>query len=285
MSTPNAPQAPACYRHPHNVARIGCARCGRPICPYCMTAAAVGHQCPDCVREGRRSVRKVRTVFGGRVNDGRPLVTYTLMAVCVAVFVVQQVSPAINDAFALWPIGIFRDGQWYRMVTSAFMHYGPVHLLFNMWALYLVGPALESWLGRTRYGVLYGMSALGGAVLVYLLSPLNTATAGASGAIFGLFGATFVVGKRLNLDVRAVAVLIGINLVITFVLPAVSAQSISWQGHVGGLVAGSLIAAGYAYAKPAQQKLVHAAVPLALAALFVALCWWRTEQLVGVYLT
>lgn len=285
MTTPNAPQAPACYRHPSHLARIGCARCGRPICPDCMTAAAVGHQCPDCVRAGQRSVRQVRTVFGGRVGDGRPLVTYTLMAVCVLAFVVQQAAPAASSALSLWPPGIFVDGQWYRMVTSAFLHYGMVHLLFNMWALYIVGPALESWLGRLRYGVLYGMSALGGSVLVYLLSPLNTATAGASGAIFGLFGATFVVGRRLNLDVRAVAALIGINLVITFVLPAISSQAISWQGHVGGLVTGSLIAWAYAYAKPAHRTALHAGVPIALAVLFVVLCWWRTAELAALYLT
>src|SRR5258708_18763291 len=116
------------------------------------------------------------------------------------------------------------------------MHYGLTHLRFNMYALFIVGPPLEVWLGRPRFGALYALSALGGSVLVYLLSPLNAATAGASGAVFGLFGASFVVGKRLNLDVRWVIGLIAINLAFTFVIPLMGGQNISWQGHIGGLV-------------------------------------------------
>ena len=117
-----------------------------------------------------------------------------------------------------------------------------------MWALYVVGPPLETALGRLRFTALYFMSALGGSVLVYLLSSLGAQTAGASGAVFGLFGATFVVGKRLNLDVRWVIGLIALNLAFTFVIPLVSSQNISWQGHIGGLVTGAAIAAAYAYA-------------------------------------
>ena len=124
-------------------------------------------------------------------------------------------------------------------MTSAFLHYGLTHLLFNMWALYVVGPPLEIWLGRLRFCALYALSALGGSVLVYLLSDPAAATAGASGAVFGLFGASFVVGKRLNLDVRWVIGLIAINLAFTFVIPLISSQNISWQGHIGGLVTGA----------------------------------------------
>ncbi len=136
----------------------------------------------------------------------------------------------------------------YRLLTSAFMHYGVTHLLFNMYALFVIGPPLEKWLGRSRFIALYALSALGGSVLVYLLSPLNAATAGASGAVFGLFGASFVVGKRLNLDVRWVIGLIAINLAFTFVIPLMGGQQISWQGHIGGLVTGAAVAAAYAYA-------------------------------------
>lgn len=278
MSNPNPATPPACYRHPNHVARIGCARCGRPICPDCMTAAAVGHQCPDCVQAGRQSVRPVRTAFGGRAHDGKPVITYTLMAVCAVVFVLQQVIPELSRELAAWPPAIW-DGQWYRMVTSMFIHYGIVHLLFNMWALYVVGGPLEAWLGRLRYGVLYGMSGLGGSVLIYLAAPINSAAGGASGAVFGLFGATFILGKRLNLDVRPVAVLIVINLVLTFTFPG-----ISWQGHLGGLITGSLIAWAFAYVGRDNQKMVHVGVPLALAALFVVACWWRTDQLTAVLL-
>ena len=138
------------------------------------------------------------------------------------------------------------EGQLYRLLTSAFLHYGMTHLLFNMWALWVIGPPLEAALGRLRYGALYAMSALGGSVLVYLLSDLGAATAGASGAVFGLFGATFVIGKRLNLDVRWVIGLIALNLAFTFVIPLISSQNISWQGHIGGLVTGAGIAAAYA---------------------------------------
>ena len=124
--------------------------------------------------------------------------------------------------------------EYYRLLTSAFLHDGPTHILFNMWALYVIGPALERWLGRTRFVALYLLSALGGSVLVYLLTPINVPTLGASGAIFGLFGATLVLSRKLNFDMRWIVGLIVINLVITFVVP-----SISWQGHVGGLLTGA----------------------------------------------
>jgi membrane associated rhomboid family serine protease len=143
-----------------------------------------------------------------------------------------------------------------------------------------VGPPLEMWLGRLRFGALYALSGLGGSVLVYLLAPLNTATAGASGAVFGLFGATFVVARRLNLDFRWVVAIIAINLAFTFVVPAVSAQRISWQAHVGGLVTGGLVAAAFVYAPREGRNLIQAAVTVGVLAVFAALIWWRTGVLV-----
>ena len=131
------------------------------------------------------------------------------------------------------------DGEVYRLITSAFLHNGITHILFNMFALFVVGPPLEIWLGRLRFIALYLLSALGGSVVVYLFSPLNAATVGASGAVFGLFAATFVVGKKVNVDIRWVVIMIVINLVITFTVP-----SISWQGHLGGLVTGGVGRAG-----------------------------------------
>jgi membrane associated rhomboid family serine protease len=153
------------------------------------------------------------------------------------------------------------------------------HLLFNMWALYVVGPPLEASLGRLRFSALYVLSALGGSVLVYLLSSLGAATAGASGAIFGLFGATFVVGKRLNLDVGWVIGLIAINLAFTFVIPLISSQNISWQGHIGGLVTGALVAAAYAYPPRERRTLIQVSVTVAILVVFVLLIWWRTTEL------
>ncbi len=164
---------------------------------------------------------------------------------------------------------------------GSFLHYGATHLLLNMWALYIVGPPLEMWLGRLRFGALYALSGLGGSVLAYLLSPLNTATAGASGAVFGLFGATFVVGKRLALDVRWVVAVIVINLVFTFVIPAVSSQLISWQAHVGGLVTGGLVAAAYVYPPRTYRNPIQAAVTIIALAVFAALIFWRTADLLA----
>jgi membrane associated rhomboid family serine protease len=244
-----------------------------------MRAAAVGHQCVECVQAGARTVRQPRTRFGGRQRSATPVVTYALIGINVAVFIVQMASGSLEKQLALWPPAV-ADGQLYRLVTAAFLHYGATHLLLNMWALYVVGPPLEIWLGRLRFGALYALSGLGGSVLVYLLSPLNTATAGASGAIFGLFGATFVVAKRLTLDVRWVAAVIVVNLVFTFVVPAVSSQLISWQAHVGGLVTGGLVAAAYVYPPRERRNLIQAAVTIAVLVVFAALIWWRTGVLV-----
>jgi membrane associated rhomboid family serine protease len=243
-----------------------------------MRDAAVGHQCDECVREGAKTVRQPRTAFGGRDYGAKPVVTYTLIAVNVVMFVFQNVSPGLQSELVLYSPAV-AGGDLYRLLTSAFMHYGVTHLLFNMYALYVVGPPLEVWLGRLRFTALYALSALGGSVLVYLLSPLNAATAGASGAVFGLFGASFVVGKRLNLDVRWVIGLIVLNLAFTFVIPLLGGQNISWQGHIGGLVTGALVAAAYAYAARQRRTMIQVSATAALLVLFCLLIWWRTTDL------
>ena len=282
MSAPSAPESPAeaptCYRHPGRRTYVRCNRCERYICADCMRAAAVGHQCVECVQAGARTIRQPRTRFGGRQRSGTPVVTYALIGINVAAFIVQMASGSLEKQLTLWPPAV-ADGQFYRLVTSMFLHYGAAHLLLNMWALYVVGPPLEMWLGRLRFGALYALSGLGGSVLVYLLSPLNTATAGASGAIFGLFGATFVVGRRLTLDVRWVVAVIAINLAFTFVAPALSSQRISWQGHVGGLVTGALVAAAYVYPPKERRNLIQALVTVLVLAVFGVLIWWRTGVL------
>lgn len=239
-----------------------------------MRSAAVGHQCVDCVQAAASSIPPARTAAGGILRAGMPVVTYGLIAANVAVFILQVASPTLQYKLSLFPVAV-AGGQYYRLLTSAFMHYGLVHILFNMWALYVLGPPLEQHLGRLRFGTLYLLSALGGSVVVYLFSPLNAATAGASGAIFGLFGATLVAARRLNLDVRWLIGLIVINLVITFTLPG-----ISWQGHVGGLVTGALVAAVYVYAPRAQRTLVQAGFSIGLLALFFVLISWRTNEII-----
>ena len=275
MSTPQSPaEVPRCYRHPDRTTYVQCTRCHRYICPECMRDAAVGHQCEECVRAGARTVRQPQTQLGGRAGSTTPIVTYGLIALNVLVFVAQSASSSLERELTLSPRAVAADGDLYRLITSAFLHYGITHLLFNMWALYVVGPPLEMWLGRLRFGALYVLSALGGSVLVYLLAPLDSSTAGASGAVFGSFAATFVVAKKVNVDVRWVVVLIGINLVITFTVP-----SISWQGHLGGLITGGLVAVAYAYAPREHRNLVQAGATVGIVALFIALVWWRTSDL------
>lgn len=284
MTFPSAPQSPAeaptCYRHPGRRTYVRCTRCERYICADCMRDAAVGHQCVECVQAGARSIRQPRTRFGGRQRSATPVVAYTLIAINVLAFVLQMVSREVEKQLVLWSPAV-ADGQLYRLVTAAFLHYGATHLLLNMWALYVVGPPLEMWLGRLRFGALYALSGLGGSVLVYLLSPLNVATAGASGAIFGLFGATFMVAKRLNFDLRWVVAVIVVNLAFTFIIPAVSSQLISWQGHVGGLVTGGLVAAAYVYPPRERRNMIQAAATMIVLAVFVALVWWRTASLLA----
>ena len=239
-----------------------------------MRSAAVGQQCVDCVQAAAASVPPAHTAVGGLLREGAPLVTYALMAVNIAVYILQMASGTLQYKLSLFPVAV-AGGQYYRLLTSAFMHYGIVHILFNMYALYVLGPPLERHLGRLRFLTLYLLSALGGSVVVYLFSGLNAATAGASGAIFGLFGATLVAARKLRLDVRSLVVLIVINLVITFTVPG-----ISWQGHIGGLVTGALVAAAYLYAPRAQRTLVQAGFTVGLLALFYVLITWRTHQII-----
>ena len=166
-----------------------------------MRDAAVGHQCEECVRAGAKTVRQPRTAFGGRQVQTTPVVTYTLIAINMVMFVLQKASPNLQSELVLRSPAV-ADGELYRLLTSAFMHYGITHMLFNMYALYVVGPPLEVWLGRVRFSALYVLSALGGSVLVYLLSPLNAGPRVRRVRCSVCSARWFVVGKRLNMDVR-----------------------------------------------------------------------------------
>jgi membrane associated rhomboid family serine protease len=173
-------------------------------------------------------------------------------------------------------------GEPYRLLTSAFLHAPPnsglgvAHILFNMWALWMIGPQLEQVLGRARFLALYLLSALGGSVLLYLVDPSQPAV-GASGAIFGLFGAFFVVGRKLGAPTGGIVFLLVINLILTFAVPG-----ISWQGHLGGLITGSLLAVAYAYAPAARRRLVHGTAISAVLLVLLALVVVQTVQLTGV---
>ncbi len=273
MTLPSAPQQPTCYRHPDRATYVRCTGCNRYICGDCMRSGAVGQQCLDCLRAAGQPVRRSRTALGGPGGAAGPVLSYGLIAANVAAFIMQSLPAGLDRELVLWSPAV-ADGQFYRLVTSAFLHYGLLHLLLNMWALYVVGPGLEMTLGRLRFAALYGLSALGGSVAVFLFAPLNTATAGASGAVFGLFGATFVVGRRLRLDVGWVGAVILINLVFSFSVP-----HISWQGHVGGLVTGTLVTLAYVYAPAGRRDQVQIGVTVAVLAVLAALTWWRADEL------
>lgn len=232
------------------MAYVRCQRCRRPTCPTCQRPAAVGIQCVDCIKEGKKSVRQGTTIFGGAVTDGRPLVTQTLMAICAVLYVAQLAGPFVGVPVTEWLLFVPALGaeQPWRFLTSAFVHSdwlpsGLMHIGFNMYILWLLGPRLETLLGRARFLALYLVSALGGSVMVLLLSWSReswfTGTLGASGAVFGLFSALLVLQRRLRQDTRQITALIVINLVIGFVY----AGQISWQGHIGGLVTGAACAA------------------------------------------
>jgi membrane associated rhomboid family serine protease len=167
---------------------------------------------------------------------GTAVVTITLIAICVVVYLVQQANPAFTARYALIPFAV-EQGQYARLVTSAFLHASVLHLATNMITLYIVGAPLERVLRPVRYLIVYFLSALGGSLFSVWLSPEFSIGVGASGAIFGLFGALLVLRRQVGAEAGALAVLIGLNLVISFTLP-----NISWQAHIGGLITGTLVA-------------------------------------------
>ncbi|MFE3543396.1 rhomboid family intramembrane serine protease [Nocardia sp. NPDC059177] len=242
------PPVTTCVRHPDRPTGLACTRCGRPACPECLRPAAVGQHCVDCVRQGQRDVRPVRSVGGARAGGAVPYVTYGLIAVNVLVYVItaaQAGSPMDNyrgsALFREWVLvpRLVADGEWIRLLGSGFLHYGAIHLLVNMFALYVVGRDLEQVLGRVRFACVYVVSLLGGAAAVMALADSISATAGASGAVYGLFGAVTVTLIRLRQSPTPMLVVIGINVVISLSLPGISL----W-GHLGGLAAGTLSTLG-----------------------------------------
>lgn len=269
--TEQAPLAhPTCYRHPDRTTYVRCARCDRPICPDCMTPAAVGFQCPECVSAGARSVPGVRTPFGGKAID-KPYVSYGIAGLCALIYVWQW-AIGINPSAAEWgmqPAMIAAHDEYYRLITSAFLHGSILHILFNMYILIVLGPTLERVLGHARFLALYLLSALGGSVASYWFSPFNTVSVGASGAIFGLMGALVVAGRKLSYDISQVLALIAINVVIGFVV-----SGVDWRAHLGGLITGAGVAALMVYAPRHQRALLQwagaAAVFAVLAALVLA---------------
>ncbi len=251
-----AQTAATCTWHPDRVTALQCSRCGRPACPECLTPASVGFQCRQCVADGRATQRVARTVAGSRVDE-TPIVSYLLIAINVLVFAVtaiQAKSLLTMDGSAwfnggLLIPGVVAHGEWWRVVTSGFIHIGVIHLIMNMVSLWLIGPALERFVGRVRFLVIYLVSMLGGSVAVLALTSYAASAAGASGAIFGILGALAVAFRRHRLDMRQLIIVLVLNLWFSFQF-----AGISWQAHVGGLITGALIGAVMVY-PPARTRM------------------------------
>src|SRR5215212_4871963 len=231
-----------CYRHPGRETAVSCSNCGRPICPECMTTTSVGMRCPECAGQKTR----VRTVAAARGDE--PMVTYVLLGIIVLVQVGAMASGAsasgssfggselILDGAVSRPA--IADGEYWRLVTSGFLHAGFLHLAFNAFALYVLGTMLEPAIGRLRFATIYFVSLLAGSFGALLFEPRGL-TVGASGAIFGLMGAAFVVlrNRGINPMESGLGVWLGINLLFTFAVPGISIG-----GHLGGLIGGTLAA-------------------------------------------
>ena len=237
---------PTCYRHPDRETRLACSNCGRPVCVDCVRSASVGQRCLECAAPDQQQ-RVLDMDDVEQRSGGMPPVTMAVLALSVGLFVLPFVLPDVaariyglleqNNEFVA-------QGELWRLVTTAFLHSGPTHIFFNMYALYLFGPSLEREVGSAPFAAMYLAAAIAGGVAYYATAPLDSTAVGASGAIFGLFGAWLAASYRGRgtamgrASLRQMLVLLGINLVIGF-LPG---ARIAWQAHLGGLVAGIVIA-------------------------------------------
>ncbi|MEU3845111.1 rhomboid family intramembrane serine protease [Streptomyces sp. NPDC028635] len=296
-----------CYRHPKVESYVRCTRCERFICPDCMREAAVGHQCVECVKEGARSVRQARTVVGGRV-PATPVLTCVLIGLNVLAYLGELVRPGIVERFSMlgarlvgpdggyyvYDSGFPADyhaqgvvaGEWERLLTGSFLHlpptegaFGIAHIVMNMLALWQIGRVAEVLLGRVRYLALYLLSALGGSVLELLIADPATESVGASGAIFGLGAAYYVLARRMGGDLGQVNRFMGMLLLWMLI----SAGLTSWQGHLGGLLTGGAVSLAYAYAPLNRHRtLVQAAACVAVLALLALCAWGKVAELTSV---
>lgn len=243
-----------------------------------MIAAPVGYQCPECVAGDRAPVRQGRTVFGGRMTrDSR--VSMGVIGTCVGLYLAVTVLGLAGglERWALQPVAIAIGGEWFRLLSAIFLHASLLHVGFNMYVLYVIGPPLEQVLGHGRFLTLFLLSGLGGSVASYAFSPLLTLSVGASGAIFGLMAAWIVVGRRLHQDVTQVVGLLVLNVVLGFVLPG-----IDWRAHLGGAATGALLAlvlttgrGQQGRERMGQQAVASVVILLGMA----AVVFWRTEQI------
>jgi rhomboid protease GluP len=233
-----------CYRHPDRPTGLSCSRCGRPICPSCSIDASVGQRCPECVRdEGTQRVVDARRATA-RPGFSTAPVTFSIIAAAVAVQVVEFVAPqlwaTLFETLAMWPPGV-RAGEWWRMISVVLLHSGLLHIGFNMLITYQLGPVIERQMGSVPYALLFAGSAAAGSAFAVFLGP-DAAGVGASGAVFGLVGAWLAAAVRRRATawgremIRQMGGLLLLNAAIPFFVPRVS-----WQAHLGGLIAGFLV--------------------------------------------
>lgn len=266
---------PTCYRHADRETRLACSSCGRPVCVECVQSAAVGQKCPECaVGDARASVITSRDLQR-RARRSTP-VTTAVMVLCIGVWVLGFVAPDVGEV--LYQYGaqangrIAQLGEWYRLVTAAFLHSPATftHILFNMYALYVFGPQLERDVGSAPFAALYLSSALAGGALFYFLG--SDVAVGASGAIFGLFGAWIAAALRNRRSpagragLRQMLVLLAINMALPLLIP-----NIAWQAHMGGLAAGFLIALAWSTPALGRSSAIRAVVAAAVGAASLAL--------------
>ena len=229
--------ATTCYRHPGRETAVSCSACDRPICTDCMTSTPVGMRCPECARQ-KTKVRTAATL------TSEPQLTYALIAINVIAWVAMlgSGSPINGVGGTVYQHGalygpLVADGDWWRIVSAGFLHAGIIHIGFNMYFLYFLGQILEPAIGKWRFGLIYGVSLVGGSFGALVLTP-NTPTVGASGAVFGLMLAAILAMRARGIDPMqsGLGVTLLLNLGITFLIPGISKG-----GHVGGLVAGGIV--------------------------------------------
>ena len=241
-----------CYGHPKTATRLRCSRCDRPICGKCAIPASVGQHCPECVADARRSAPRVKSV----ARATAPAVL-TIMGICIVAYILQKVSIDVTARFAAIP-GFIAFGEWWRLVTAMFLHSPDsiLHILFNMYVLYIYGPNIEQAFGAVRFVVIYLIAGFCGSAASYTLGEaLGPGSVGASGAIFGVIGFLVVYfykrrsGTMANQYLRNLLFFVAINAVLGF-LPGLS---IDYRAHFGGFVGG--VALGYGFDRTGPSAL------------------------------
>jgi len=242
-----------------------------------MVNAPVGFQCPSCAAiSSPRASRANQSANSGWLASIPPVTRWILIA-CVVIYFVTRFTGSVDDwnfSYGMWPYGV-ASGQWYRVITATFLHGGILHLLFNMYALYILGPNLERMLGSKQFFSLYFLSALGGSTLGLWFSDLNSNSIGASGAIFGLLTATIVIGRHLRADVSQLIVLLVINAALGFT------GGIDWRAHLGGALTGALIAAIYVQDQKGTSRVLQRLGTIGVFIGLIVLIFLRCQQLLG----